>query len=70
MSRTLKWSVRKRDGVWVALDKNGDLQYANQLWTAALSYALMASVGKTPVQMRSEEILRSMFSNQKWYWEQ
>lgn len=36
-----KWTVRKRDGVWVVLDRAGKLRYATDQHFMALSFALM-----------------------------
>ena len=36
-----RWKVRKRDGVWVVLDRAGKLRYACKQHHMALSFALI-----------------------------
>lgn len=36
-----RWKVRKRDGVWVVLDRAGKLRYACKQHRMALSFALI-----------------------------
>ena len=36
-----RWKVRKRDGVWVVLDRAGKLRYACNQHRMALSFALI-----------------------------
>lgn len=36
-----RWAVRKRDGVWVALDHRGGLRYAADEWRKAMTFALL-----------------------------
>ena len=36
-----KWTVRKRDGVWVVLDGKGELRYAAAEYRMALAFATM-----------------------------
>ena len=44
-----KWTVRKRDGVWVVLDRAGKLRYATDQHFMALTFALMADKPKPKV---------------------
>ena len=36
-----RWSVRKRDGVWVVFDHRGKLRYTAASWRMAVTFALM-----------------------------
>ncbi len=54
--RLARWAVRKRDGVWVALDHRGGLRYAADEWRKAVTFALLCgrplpTVLLTPAQM-------------------
>lgn len=46
-----RWAVRKRDGVWVALDHRGGLRYAADEWRKAVTFALMCGRPLPPVMM-------------------
>lgn len=61
MSAPPKWSVRKRDGAWLALDRRGHVQFASNRWIAAVSYALMGAAGKTDAEILAERIRNSLF---------
>lgn len=56
-----KWSVRKRDGAWLALDRSGRIQFASSQWIAAISYALMGAAGKTDAEILAERIRNTVF---------
>lgn len=40
---TPKWSVRKRDGIWCAIDDDGDLRHATHTWRSAYTFALLGA---------------------------
>lgn len=40
---TTKWSVRKRDGIWCAIDEDGDLRHATHTWRSAYTFALLGA---------------------------
>ena len=44
-----RWAVRKRDGVWVALDHRGGLRYAADEWRKAVTFALLCGRPLPPV---------------------
>lgn len=46
-----RWAVRKRDGVWVALDHRGGLRYAADEWRKAVTFALMCGRPLPPVMI-------------------
>ncbi|MEN6546783.1 MAG: hypothetical protein ABFE07_12165 [Armatimonadia bacterium] len=52
-----KWSVRKREGVWQAMDSVGKLRYAALDWGAVVSFALMGYFEETEAQ-RVTRIIR------------
>lgn len=43
-----RWQVRKRDGVWVVLDRAGKLRYSCDNHFMALSFALMQPAKPMP----------------------
>lgn len=51
-----KWTVRKRDGVWLATDADGHLRYASTTWVSAVDFALLGYFDQTEAQCRAAEI--------------
>ena len=42
------WSVRKRDGVWQAFDREGDARYASSDWWSVLTFACLGAAEPEP----------------------
>lgn len=68
---TGRWKVCKRDGVWCAIDDEGDLRYAADNWQSVYTFAQLGAdrTGWNPQLDRAviAAIIRARFMRLMWF---